>query len=44
LAGAIMLGFARSMLMLSLHAAEFGVGMTVMVGMTLVPPSSAIAG
>ena len=39
LAGAIMPGFARVMLTLSPHAAEFGVGMTVtvMVGSRLVP-------
>jgi len=44
LAGAIMAGFARPMLTLSLHAAEFGVGMTVIVGLMLVPASVAIAG
>jgi hypothetical protein len=44
LADGIMPGFARSMVMLSLHAAEFGVGMTVIVGSMLVPPSSVIAG
>jgi hypothetical protein len=32
------------MLMLSLHAAALGVGMTVMVGLMLVLASSAIAG
>jgi hypothetical protein len=37
LAGAIMPGFARVMLTLSLHAAEFGVGMTLLVGSVLVP-------
>jgi hypothetical protein len=44
LAGAIMAGFARLMLTLSLHAAEFGVGTTVMVGSMLVPPRSAVTG
>jgi hypothetical protein len=44
LAGAIMAGFVRLMLMLSLHAAALGVGMTVMVGLMLVLASSAIAG
>jgi hypothetical protein len=44
LAGAIMPGFARLIDTLSLHAAEFGVGITVMVGSMLVPPSSATAG
>jgi hypothetical protein len=40
LAGAIMPGLARSMVMASLHDAEFGVGMTDMVGSMLVLPSS----
>jgi hypothetical protein len=44
LAGAIMPGFARLMLTLSLHAAEFGVGMTVIVGSMLVSASSPTAG
>ena len=44
LAGAIIPGFARLMLTLSLHAAEFGVGITVMVGSMLVPASSMITG
>jgi hypothetical protein len=44
LAGAIMPGFARLMLTLSLHAAEFGVGVTVMVGLMLVSASSGVAG
>jgi hypothetical protein len=44
LAGAIMAGFARFMLTLSLHAAEFGVGITAMVGSMLVPASTAVAG
>jgi hypothetical protein len=43
-AGAIMLGFARLMLTLSVHAAEFGVGITVIAGSMLVPPSCATAG
>jgi hypothetical protein len=34
-------GLARSIEMFSLHAAEFGVGMTVIVGLMLVPPRSA---
>jgi hypothetical protein len=42
LADAIMAGFARFILTLSLHAAEFGVGMTVMVGLMLVVPSSGV--
>ena len=44
LAGAIMPGFARLIDTPSLHAAEFGVGITVMVGSMLVPPSSETAG
>ena len=44
LAGAIMAGFARLILTLSLHAAEFGVGITAMVGVMLVPARSVIAG
>jgi hypothetical protein len=37
-------GFARFIVIPSLHAAEFGVGTTVMLGSMLVPPSSATAG
>jgi hypothetical protein len=37
-AGAIMAGLARSIEMFSLHAAEFGVGITVIAGSMLVPP------
>jgi hypothetical protein len=44
LAGAIMPGFARFIVTCSLHAAEFGVGMTVRVGSMLVLPSSVISG
>jgi hypothetical protein len=44
LAGGIMPGFARLMLTFSLHAAEFGVGMTIVLGSMLVPPSSVVAG
>jgi len=44
LAGAIMVGFARFMLTLSLHAAEFGVGTTAEAGSILVPPRSATTG
>jgi hypothetical protein len=44
LAGAIKPGFARLMLTLSLHAAEFGVGTTERFGPMLVPASSATAG
>lgn len=44
LACAIMAGFARLMLTLSLHAAEFGVGTTDMVGLMLVPARSLITG
>jgi hypothetical protein len=40
-AGAIIAGLARSIEMLSLHAAEFGVGITVMAGSILVLPRSA---
>jgi hypothetical protein len=43
LAGAIMPGFARLMLTLSLHAAEFGVGTTVMVGLMLVSANPVVA-
>jgi hypothetical protein len=42
LAGAIIVGLARSIEMASLHAAEFGVGIAVMAGLTLVLPRSAI--
>jgi hypothetical protein len=44
LAGAIIAGFARLIVTLSLHAAEFGVGTTVRVGSMLVLPSSVISG
>jgi hypothetical protein len=44
LAGGIMPGFARFMLTLSLHAAEFGVGMTAALGSMLVSPTCATAG
>jgi hypothetical protein len=42
LAGAIIVGLARSIETLSLHAAEFGVGITLKAGLMLVPPMSAI--
>ena len=38
LAGAIIVGLVRSSETLSLHAAEFGVGMTLMAGLMLVSP------
>jgi hypothetical protein len=44
LAGAIMPGLARSMVMFSLQAAEFGVGMAAEFGSMLVSPSAATAG
>jgi hypothetical protein len=44
LAGAIMVGFARLIVTLWLHAAEFGVGTTVRFGSMLVPASSATTG
>jgi hypothetical protein len=44
LAGAIMAGFARLIVTLWLHAAEFGVGTTVRFGSMLVVASSATAG
>jgi hypothetical protein len=44
LAGAIMVGFARLIVTLWLHAAEFGVGTTVRFGSMLVSPSSVITG
>jgi H+/Cl- antiporter ClcA len=44
LAGAIMAGFARLMLTVSLHVVEFGVGMTVMFGLMIVSASSVITG
>jgi hypothetical protein len=44
LAGAIIPGFARLIVTLSLHTAEFGVGTTVRVGSMLVLPSSVISG
>jgi hypothetical protein len=37
-------GYARLMLTLSRHAAEFGVGTTVVVGEMLVSASPAVAG
>ena len=40
LTGAIMAGLARSIETASLHAAEFGVGMTVELGLMLVLPMS----
>jgi hypothetical protein len=40
LAGAIITGLARSIEMASLHAAEFGVGMTVEAWLMLVLPMS----
>jgi hypothetical protein len=44
-AGAIIPGgLARFIVMLSAHADVFGVGITVIVGLMLVPPSSAITG
>jgi hypothetical protein len=42
LAGAIIVGLVRSMETLSLHAAEFGVGMTLTAGLMLVSPVAAI--
>jgi hypothetical protein len=44
LAGAIIPGVARFIVVLSAQAGVFGVGTTVMVGSILVPPSSATAG
>src|SRR6266850_5551208 len=44
LAGAIVPGVARFIVMLSAHADVFGVGTTVIVGSMLVPASSATAG
>jgi hypothetical protein len=41
-AGAIMAGLARSIETLSLHAAEFGVGITVIAGSMLVPARLAV--
>ena len=41
-AGAIMAGLARSIETLSLHAAEFGVGITVVAGSMLVPARLAV--
>jgi hypothetical protein len=37
-----MAGVVRSIEMLSLHAGEFGVGMTVAAALMLVPPRSVI--
>jgi hypothetical protein len=39
LAGAIVPGVARFIVMLSAHADVFGVGMTAIAGLMLVPPS-----
>jgi hypothetical protein len=44
LAGAIIPGVARVIVMLWAQADAFGVGTTVIVGSMLVPPSSVIAG
>jgi hypothetical protein len=44
LAGAIIPGVARVMVMLSVQADAFGVGITVVVGSMLVPPNSVITG
>jgi hypothetical protein len=44
LAGAIMPGAARFIVMLSAHAGVFGVAITATAGSMLVPPSSVIAG
>src|SRR6516165_5077283 len=44
LAGAIIVGLVRSSETLSLHAAEFGVGMTLKAGLMLVPPVSMTGG
>jgi hypothetical protein len=44
LAGVIMPGVARFIVMLSAQAEVFGVGITVMVGSMLVPPSSVVTG
>jgi hypothetical protein len=43
-AGAIIPGVARFIVMLSAHAAVFGVGIIVMVGSMLVPPNCATTG
>jgi hypothetical protein len=42
LAGAIMPGVARFIVVLSAHADVFGVGITAIVGSMLVPPSCAV--
>jgi hypothetical protein len=44
LAGAIVPGVARFIVMPSAQADVFGVGITIIVGSMLVPPSSATAG
>jgi len=44
LAGAIMPGVARFIVVPSAHADVFGVGTTGIVGSMLVPPSCAVAG
>jgi hypothetical protein len=41
LAGAIVPGVARFIVVLSAHADVFGVGMTAIAGLMLVPPSCA---
>jgi hypothetical protein len=43
LAGAIVPGVARYIVVLSAHADVFGVGMTIVVGSMLVPPSCVIS-
>jgi hypothetical protein len=44
LAGVIVAGVARFIVVLSAHADVFGVGTTVIVGSMLVPPSSVMSG
>jgi hypothetical protein len=44
LAGAIIPGVARFIVMLAAHADAFGVGITVIVGLMLVLPSSVTPG
>jgi hypothetical protein len=44
LAGAIVPGVARYIVVLSAHAGVFGVGMTAMVGLMLVTPSWVMSG
>jgi hypothetical protein len=43
LAGAMVPGVARFMVVLSAHADVFGVGITAIVGSMLVPPSCAMS-